>query len=92
MVNDFRLIGLIVYFIAVNDLLARSTISYRGFPLKLKRTNPVIDSKSFVLKSTINTRKGPISREKFSSYIDILVNHSSYKLVDLNIIGTDSID
>ncbi len=84
MVNDFQLISLIVYFIVVNDLLARSVITYRGFPLKLKRTNPVIDSKSFVLKSTINARKGPISREKFSSYIDILVNHSSYKLTDLS--------
>ncbi len=74
----------ISYFLVVNDFLERSVISYRGFPLKFKRTNPIIDSKSFVLKSTINTTKGPISTEKFSGYIDILTNRNPYKLTDLS--------
>ena len=83
-VNDYQFIRLIFCFIAVDELLARPIIPFRGFYLKFKRTNPLIDSKSFVLHSTMDLRKGPIIIEKFSGYIDILIDHCSYKLIDLS--------
>jgi hypothetical protein len=84
MVNDYQSILLIFSFIAVNDLLVKSVIPYRGFHLKFKRTNPIIDSKSFILQSRIDVRKGLIPLEKFSSYIEILIDRSSFKLTDLS--------
>ncbi len=52
--------------------------------MKFKPTNPIIDSKCFILQSTIDLKKGPIAIEKFSSYIDILNNYCPYKLTNLS--------
>jgi hypothetical protein len=52
--------------------------------LKFKRTNPIIDSKSFILQSTLDSKKGSVAIEKFSSYIDILIDRCSHKLTDLS--------
>ncbi len=84
-VNDSQpILFHILFYLAVKELLMRSVISYRGLDLKFKRTNPVIDSKSFVLKSTIDAKKGPITIEKFFDYINILINRNPYKLTDLS--------
>jgi hypothetical protein len=45
----------------------------------------MIDPKSFVLQTNIDLKKGPIIIEKISNYIDILINHGSYKLIDLSL-------
>ncbi len=68
----------------MNDLLIKSVIPYGGFHLKFKRTNLIIDSKSFILQSTIDSKKGLIPIEKFSSYIEILIDRSPFKLTDLS--------
>ncbi|CAF1000281.1 unnamed protein product [Rotaria sordida] len=68
----------------VDKLLGQSSILYQGIHIKFKRTNSLIEQKSFVLKSTINSKRGPITKEKFSLYIDFLTNHCLYKLTDLS--------
>jgi hypothetical protein len=47
--------------------------------------NRIIDSKSFVLKSAIDANRGPITTEKFSTYINQLIDRNSYKLTDLSL-------
>ncbi|CAF3583212.1 unnamed protein product [Rotaria sp. Silwood1] len=68
----------------VDNLLTQSRIPYEDVDLKFKRTNPLIDQKRFILKSTIDSKRGPISMEKFSLYIDVLTNHCSFKLTNLS--------
>ncbi|CAF4504803.1 unnamed protein product [Rotaria sp. Silwood1] len=67
-----------------DNLLTQSRIPYEDVDLKFKRTNPLIDQKRFILKSTIDPKRGPISMEKFSLYIDVLTNHCSFKLTNLS--------
>ncbi|CAF1335504.1 unnamed protein product [Rotaria sp. Silwood1] len=67
-----------------DNLLTQSRIPYEDVDLKFKRTNPLIDQKRFILKSTIDSKRGPISMEKFSLYIDVLTNHCSFKLTNLS--------
>lgn len=59
-------------------------LPYKHTYLKFKQINSIIDSKSFVLQTTIDRIKGPISIEKFSNYINILVNRNAYTLTDLS--------
>ncbi len=80
----FMTIPSVSSFLVVDHILKRSVMPYKDLSLKFKRTNPIIDSKSFVLKSTIHPAKGPISREKFNTYVDKLVNSNAYKLTDLS--------
>jgi len=72
-------------FIDVDELLMRPVVPYKDIYLKFKRTNPMIDPKSFVLKSTIDPKRGPIMMEKFSNYVDILIDRCPCKLTDLSI-------
>ncbi|CAF3757861.1 unnamed protein product [Rotaria socialis] len=59
-------------------------IPYKNVHLKFKKINRLIDQQSFVLKSKIDSRRGPISKEKFALYVDALINQCSYKLTDLS--------
>ena len=59
-------------------------LPYKHTYLKFKQINSIIDSKSFVLQTTIDRSKGPISIEKFSNYINILVNRNAHTLTDLS--------
>ncbi|CAF2944965.1 unnamed protein product, partial [Rotaria sp. Silwood2] len=67
-----------------NNLLAIPGILYHGIPLKFKRASSLIDEKGFVLKSTIDSKRGLITIEEFSNYIDVLINQASFKLIDLS--------
>ncbi|CAM4845808.1 unnamed protein product, partial [Rotaria magnacalcarata] len=66
------------------NLLAKSSIPYKNVHLKFKKINRLIDQQSFLLKSKIDSRRGPISKEKFALYVDALINQCSYKLTDLS--------
>jgi hypothetical protein len=44
----------------------------------------MVDRKSFVLKSIIDSKRGLTTLEGFSDYLDILINHCSRKLTDLS--------
>ncbi|CAF3890016.1 unnamed protein product [Rotaria sp. Silwood2] len=68
----------------VDNILAQPSILYQGIHLKFKRTNPLIDQKSFVLQSRIDSKRGPITKEKFSLYTDLLINHCPFKFTDLS--------
>ena len=60
-------------------------IPYRNIDLRIERTHPLIDQKSFVLKSIIDAQRGAIPVENFSTYIDILTDHCSYTLTDISL-------
>ncbi|CAF2720745.1 unnamed protein product [Rotaria sp. Silwood2] len=66
-----------------NEKNTKSNISYQGIHLKFKRTNPLIDQRSFILKLTVESTHDPVAREKISHYIDALTTSYSYKITNL---------
>ncbi|CAM4906998.1 unnamed protein product [Rotaria socialis] len=69
---------------AVDNLLSISRILYKDILLKFKRTNTVFDQKSFILQSKIDLKRGAITIEKFSIYVNILIKNYSYQITDLS--------
>ncbi|CAF0805827.1 unnamed protein product [Adineta ricciae] len=57
----------------VDKLLGMSILKHRGIDIKFKSVNQTIDTKSFLLKTTINNESDKISQARFALYISILV-------------------